>query len=114
LPKKVCKFPFNIRLLVIYVKYNQILGQIVPAVEIRIRIRTIFSLTSFVMYFCIETENIGRLYIFRYITVDDALSLNLLQGSLYLSKKFIDYKIVYSHVFAGVDLRKKLTGPAGQ
>ena len=51
------------------------------------------------MYFCIETENIGRLYIFRYTTVDDALSLNLLQGSLYLSKKFIDYKIVYSHVF---------------
>ena len=97
MPKKVCKFPFNIRLLVIYVKYNQILGQIVPAVDIRIR--KIFSLTSFVMYFCIETENIGRLYIFRYTTVDDALSLNLLQGSLYLSKKFIDYKIVYSHVF---------------
>ena len=41
------------------------------------------------MYFCIETENIGRLYIFRYTTVDDALSLNLLQGSLFLSKKII-------------------------
>jgi hypothetical protein len=40
-------FPFNIRLLVIYLKYNQILGQIVPAVEIRIRIRKIFSLTNF-------------------------------------------------------------------
>jgi hypothetical protein len=32
-------FPFNIRLLVIYVKYNQILGQIVSA--------KIFSLTNF-------------------------------------------------------------------
>ena len=34
----------------------------------------------------------------RYTTVDDALSLNLLQGSLCLSK-IIDYKIVCLHVF---------------
>ena len=45
-------FLFNIRLLVIYVKYNQLLGQILPvkinfAVKIRIRIGKIFSLTNF-------------------------------------------------------------------
>ena len=51
------------------------------------------------MYFCIETENIGRLYIFRYTTVDDALSLNLLQGSLFLSKKISDYKITTEKLF---------------
>ena len=35
----------------------------------------------------------------RYTTVDDALSLNLLQGSLYLSKFLITKLYIYMYIF---------------